>query len=159
MTISKDEQEGADFDWFAVDSQRHIGHFTTAGFKYLPRSVSDSEEDLRYLTDYFDSRAPIRGFHRVDAQSISEFKEWKGDEHEGRYLASFVSMADKGLYSYDINTYVRPGTPYFRVAVPLCPITLNELPDDVRRIVQRTVLRCVSFENCSRIDYQSTLVA
>jgi hypothetical protein len=159
MIIPKDEQEVRDFDWFGVDADGHIGHFTTAGFKYLPGSVSSSEEDLQEVTGYFDNEAPIRGAHRVDSESIAQFKGWKGEEHEARYLASFALMADKGLYSYDIDTYVRAGIAYSRVAVPLSPLTLNELPDEVRRIVQRTILQGVCFGRSSRIDYESTLGA
>jgi hypothetical protein len=66
-------------------------------------------------------------------------------------------MADKGLYSYDIETYVRPGLAYFRVAIPLTPVKVNELPDDVRRIVQRTLLPGISLQGSSRVDYESTL--
>src|SRR5947207_129384 len=76
MMIPKDEQEGRDFDWFGVDADGHIAHFTTAGFKYLPGSVSGSAEDLQQAIDYFDNEAPIRGAHTVDSESISQFKEW-----------------------------------------------------------------------------------
>jgi len=159
MTIPRSEQESRDFDWFSVDADGHVGHFTTAGFKHLPNSVSGSAEDLEHVTDYFDNQAPVRGDHRVDTASIAGCKEWKGAENEGRYLASFASMADRGLYSFDIDTYVRPGIAYFRVAVPLSPISLDELPEDVRRIIQRTILQDVCFERSSRIGYESTLSA
>ncbi len=157
MVISKSEQKEMDFDWFGVDADGHVGHFTTAGFKYLPASVCESAEDLKLVTDYFTDEAPTRDGHKVDDDLVREVKEWKGEEHESKYLASFVSMADKGLYSYDIETYVRPGLAYFRVAIPLAPLKVNELPDDVRRIVQRTVLQDMSFEGSSRVDYERTL--
>src|SRR6266852_5311883 len=154
MTITKSEQEATDFDWFGTDDDGHVGHFTTAGFKYLPKSVSSSAEDLLYITDYFDHVAPIEGTHTVDPEIN---KEWNGEEQEARYLESFAAMADRGLYSYDIDTYVRPGLAYCRVAIPLNPIMLNDMPDKVRKIIERTALRGISFDKFSRIDYENTL--
>ena len=159
MIIPRSEQEGRDFDWFGVDEDGHIAHFTTAGFKYLPESVSTNAEDLQRVTDYFENEAPIRGTHKVDSESIAQFKEWKGEENERRYLASFASMADRGLFSYDIETYVRPEIAYSRVTIPVSPVKLNELPDEVKMIIQRTILKGLRFERSTRIDYESTLSA
>jgi len=157
MIIELDEQEARDFDWFGVDADGHLAHFTTAGFKRLPASVSESAEDLESVTDYFDKNAPIRGAHRVDSESVARFKEWHGEENESRYLASFISMADRGLYSFDIDTYVRPGIAYCRIAIPESPLLLSDLPNEVREIVERTKILSNCFADCSRIDYESTL--
>lgn len=159
MSIPRSEQEGRDFDWFAVDTDGHIAHFTTAGFKYLPESVSASAEDLQRVTDYFNNEAPLRGAHKVDAESIVQFMDWKGEENEQRYLVSFASMADRGLFSYDIETYVRPGIAYSRVTIPVSPVALRELPGEIKAIIQRTILQGVCFEKSARIDYESTLSA
>jgi hypothetical protein len=157
MIISKQVQEGRDFDWFAVDDEGRIGHFTTAGFKYLPNSVSNSAEDLEHVTTYFKDIALKRGGYKVDSQLITEVPDWKDEEHEVQYLASFVGMAEKGLYSYDIHTYVAPGLAYFRVAIPVSPINVYELPTDVRKIVQRTKLQGIRFHSTPKIEYGATL--
>jgi len=41
MTIPTAEQEETDFDWFGLDEEGFIGHFTTGGFKCLPQSVAN----------------------------------------------------------------------------------------------------------------------
>jgi hypothetical protein len=46
QAIPETEQEATDFDWFAVDESGCIGHFTTAGFKLLPKSVSRKRPGL-----------------------------------------------------------------------------------------------------------------
>lgn len=159
MEIPFDKQAGTDFDWFGVDEEGLIGHFTTAGFKHLPPSVASSAEDLKLVTDYFESIAPVKGPHGVDNSSVAAAlqRDWRGEENEGRYLRDFVSMADKGLFSFDIESYLRPGVAYFRVAWPAVPLTLNDLPNDVRKIVSKTVLKNVRFRDHSRIPYDATL--
>jgi hypothetical protein len=93
----------------------------------------------------------------VDSESIARVREnWKGEKNETRYLESFVAMANKGLYSYDIETYERSGLAYFRVATPSSPINLNELPEDIRRVVARTHLD-LRLARCRTVDYQATL--
>lgn len=68
-------------------------------------------------------------------------------------------MADKGLYSYDIDTYIGPGLAYHRVAVPLNRMAVDELPGHVQAIVRWTKLGRISFEQSSRIEYEPTLDA
>jgi hypothetical protein len=158
MVISQSEQEQSDFDWFAVDEDGHVGHFTTAGFKHLPASVAKDAEDLQFVTKYFTTQAPIRCGHAIDDCSLAQkVHDWKGIENESRYLSGFISIADKGLFSYDIDTYVVPDLSYFRVASPLCPVNVRELPADVQRVVQRTKLHGFCFLNCALIAYDSTL--
>jgi hypothetical protein len=160
MEIPFDTQAGTDFDWFAVDEDELIGHFTTAGFKQLPTSVASSAEDLKLLIDYFENVAPTRGSHTVDESSLAAAlqREWKGVANEERYLRSFVSMADKGLFSFDIQSYLRPGVSYFRVALPETPLTMRELPGNIRKLVSRTVLRGVRLREESRVLFDATLL-
>jgi hypothetical protein len=155
--ISTSEQEERDFDWFAIDKDGCVGHFTTAGFKFLPVSVSISAEDLAVATDYFENRATVRGGHRISESLPSELGQWKGESNEKRYLTSFVSMADKGLYSYDIATYIRPGLAYFCVAIPDHVLRVDEVPMDIRTIIERTAFAEICFNDSPRIEYELTL--
>lgn len=157
MEIGRAEQETIDFDWFGVDQDGFVGHFTTAGFKHLPRTVAMHAEDLERVTDYFRKHAPTTGGHRVSADLGEQIPQWQGESREGRYLDSFVTIADKGLYSFDIDTYLRSGLAYFCVAAPMNPIRLADLPEAIRTIVERTKLKGILLRNCSRIAYESTL--
>ena len=71
MGIPLDKQAGTDFDWFGIDEEGFIGHFTTAGFKRLPSSVAHCAEDLKRISDYFEHIAPVRGSHNVDENSLA----------------------------------------------------------------------------------------
>jgi hypothetical protein len=157
VRIDEVEQESTDFDWFAVDEQGHLAHFATAGFKHLPATVTLSAEDLAVVTDYFHNRAPIFSGHQVNPDIGCDRSDWKGEAAEARYLSSFVEMAGRGLYSYDIETYVKPMTAYFCVAIPTRPLSIEDLPQEVRVIVRNTVLAGVQLQAIPRIEYGSTL--
>lgn len=154
MEIGIQEQEDLDLDWFCVDEAGDLGHFTTAGFKRLPASVARSAEDLKVVTEYFRNAAAIDG-HGIDDGLADEIPD-PANRGE-RYLRSFVAAADRGLFSFDIASYLKPGICYFRVAIPSKSLRFDELPDNIRDIVGRTVLKGKLLRACSRIPYQDTL--
>jgi hypothetical protein len=157
MKIEETEQLTTDFDWFGVDEEGFVAHFASAGFKRIPASVSESSEDLGLVSNYFKTEAPVRGAHWVDEDSLRLRPDWKGERNEGRYLRSFAGMADRGLFSFDIDSYLKPGIAYFRVAHPLSPLELEQLPEPIRRIISRTRLAGVRLRNQSLISYEATI--
>jgi len=159
MGIDPVIQETTDFDWFGVDAEGFIGHFTHAGFKRLPASVASSAEDLKFVSEYFQKHAAVRGAHLVDETSLSSAlnRQWRGEREETRYLRDFVAMADRGLFSFDIDSYLTPGIAYFRVACPLSPITVEQLPEEIRQVLARTRLAGMQLRHHSRIPYDLTL--
>jgi len=150
MRISDDEQNYKDLDWYCVDSEGRVGHFASAGFKQIPPSVAESVEDLSCLDEFFSAIPAIPNAHDLDEHLTPECRT-------ERYLHSFVSMADRGLFSFDIETYSKPETCYFRVAIPKHPICFEDLPERVREIFGRTALKSSSLEECSTIPYSATL--
>ena len=153
--IAEGEQYERDFDWFCVDGAGEIGHFATAGFKRLPRSVERSAEDRDVLEEFFEKRLKGGRGCRVDADLSKEIATLKSGINQS--LRDFVGMAEKGLYSFDIETYLSPGSYYFRVAVPLLPLRFEDLPSNIREILGRTKLDVRRLKNSSRIPYEDTL--
>jgi hypothetical protein len=150
MEISEEEQSYTDFDWFCVDKSGNIGHFASAGFKSLPRSVICSAEDLALLKIFFKGLPAMSSGHFLDSNLEPE----KRTERQTR---SFVDMADRGLFSFDIESYLRLGVPYFRVALPIAPLRLEALPVRIREILCRTVLNDRLLLDSPLIPYQETL--
>jgi len=150
MRISEEEQRDTDFDWFCVDEHGNIGHFASAGFKSIPPTVSESAEKLRSLEEYFASLDPVPGGHQFD-EGLDP--AWRTE----RYAHTFIAMADRGLFSFDIESYPRTDICYFRVASPKAPLRFDDLPDNIRTVLGRTVLRKRSLEHSSKISYAETL--
>lgn len=152
MEISWEEQHSSDFDWFCVDDRGELGHFTTAGYKKLPPSVAASREDLELVMNFFAKELDRHGGFSVDPDLGNHV-----EDPSERYLQSSVTMAGKGLYSFDIESHLRPKICYFRVGLPAQPLLLTDLPEQVREIVSRTVLPTGSLRNLSRIPYDVSL--
>lgn len=150
MRITEDKQTWTDFDWYCVDGEGCIGHFASAGFKQLPPSVARSAEDLNLLDEFFSGLPAVPDAHELDQNLRSE-------QRTPRYLQSFVAMADRGLFSFDIESYLRPDICYFRVAMPKSPLRLMELPENIRSMLGCIVLKDRAFGQCSCVPYLLTL--
>jgi hypothetical protein len=150
MHVSEDEQSYTDFDWFWIDDNGNIGHFASAGHKAIPFTVAESVEDLKYLTDFFEGLSAVPDAHTLDEHLGPECRT-------ERYLRSYIAMANRGLYSFDIESYLKPEICYFRVALPTSPLRFVNLPERVRAILGRTVLKDRSLEECSTVPYSHTL--
>ncbi|WP_263378379.1 hypothetical protein [Granulicella paludicola] len=152
MEITTEQQMETDFDWFCVDDEAQIAHFTTAGFKRLPNSVVESIGNQATLLNYFEQELVLSSEYKVDPELTREVS----DPTEC-YLKSFARMACRGLYSFDIETYASERTNYFRVAIPIAPLSADELPKPIRQILEKTRWRGIPFNLLSRIPYKSTL--
>lgn len=137
-----------------MDDAGAIGHFATAGFKKLPLSVAQSAEDLASITEYFRSLNVVADY-QVDDDLATEIPA--PENRAQRYLSSFIEMAGRGLYSFDISSYLRPDASYFRVAIPKRPLHFDELPKSICKIVSLTRLKGKLLKSSIRIPYQETL--
>ena len=70
MAVIIDEQEEftRDWDWYAVDQDGRVGHFTSAGMRVLPKSVKQDRETTELIARYFFEQAPVVGKWAVRAE-------------------------------------------------------------------------------------------
>jgi hypothetical protein len=153
--ITVEEQSYIDFDWFCVDDAGYIGHFTTAGYKMLPPSVAQSAEELKFVTEFFEREVSAGRGYLVDPELAAEVPSPQCSSE--RYLRSFVAMADRGLFSFDIASHLERESLYFRVVLPNQPLKFDEMPKQVQQILSRTCLRNTLLKNSSRVLYENTL--
>lgn len=149
MEFSEVDQSYTEFDWFCTDKSGYVGHFATAGYKSIPKSVASSAEDLAILKNFFEGLRGKSGQHILDSQLAPE-------QRTERVTQSFVEMADRGLFSFDIGPHLRPGICYFRVALPLTPLRVDDLPDHIRDLLSRTVLENRLLVDSPQIPYEET---
>jgi hypothetical protein len=145
-----------DWDWFAVDTSGAVGHFTTAGMRKLPSSVKADNEAALRLIEYFDQEAPKRFDYVVQVQAEIDAGALKDIRDHNWYLRSFAAMASAGLFSYDTHTEGRM-TDYFLVAYPKSPIRVDQLPSEVRDLVQRTKSTCLFSKSLHISEAETTL--
>ena len=112
------DQEIFDLDWYALDKDGMVGHFTTAGAGAIPESVvSAPKEDFDNVVNYFqDLFTRTSGFTSLV---------------EGSYI---------GLFSFEAVRSQRRPVGYRRISSPSVPLLLAKLPPDVVRILKKTVI-------------------
>lgn len=151
MRVPELLEETQDLDWFALDQEGVIGHFTTGGCGALPRSVVSSLEDLRRATGFFRNQLVPTALPIVSPK-IDSHVSLKDERAKARYLQDFIKMASRGLFSFDyLRTGTRP-TGYFQVATPSVPLHITSLPPEIRQILDKTVLNGIFFHKVNEID-------
>jgi len=138
------EQSVLDIDWFAVDRDGNIAHLTTAARRALPTAVASSKEDLEALLEFFKALPETGGGSKENpayrtqiAALASRFGEICLDDS--------LSMADRGLYSFDASDKRDRHGSYVLVATPGKPIHVDQLPGHVQRLVLRARIQAVRF--------------
>ena len=114
--------------------------------RQLPSSVKADNEAALRLIDYFDQDAPKQIDYVVRVQAEIDAGTLKDIRDRDWYLRSFVAMASAGLFSYNTHTDGRT-TDYFLVAYPKSPLQVDQLPSEVRDLVQRTKSTCLFSES------------
>ena len=113
MPPLREQFEGREFDWFAVDVEGKLAHFSTAGDGPVPLSVLE---------------------HFVDADSISEVllslpEAGEATGHLPHNIEDWLQMARRGIYSYD---WKQSSGPDRRAATPEKPIHVSALPQQLQ---------------------------
>jgi hypothetical protein len=159
--ISELDEEVNDYDWFAVDKEGSIGHFTTGGDGTLPRSVAVSSSDLRYITDFFRRTLQTSTQAHLAPKAQEAAEEMESEVAVERRFRDFVMMASRGLYSFNHsyaldcpNPRIRPCPLYYRIAIPARSIHLSDLPDAIQAILVRTTLADVEFSLSEEVYVQ-----
>lgn len=142
---SEEEQLTQDLDWFAVDAANRIGHFSTAGFRLLPKWIASNKEDLAKIYSYFIG-LPVRRRSCHLNENLSAHVSWKiTREYKGHY----EGMASRGMYSFDghaRSSYAFGSPPYFKVASPKRELLLEEMPVAIRVLLLRGVIPAIFAE-------------
>lgn len=113
-----------DLDWFASYQDGLLAHFATAGRGFVPMAVRESISVYEKNYDYFFSVEDSIAVEVVD-ENLPVFSD---SAQRDRYLQSFVDMARRGLFSYDVSDTGG----YNLIARPLENRLADSLPLDVK---------------------------
>ena len=153
MIIEYAEEFTRDWDWYAVDQDGYIGHFTSAGMRTLPKSVKNDREATELIAKYFFEQAPVKGGWSLRAEAEKDCGGW---EKQGvqRYVRDFALMATKGLFSFDTDL-IHGNERYYLVGIPERPLHVSDLPINIREILSRT-MASFRLKNCAYINGPTT---
>lgn len=135
-SIDQSEEFDRDWDWFALDLNGHIGHFTTAGLRQLPETVRADREAAVKLVQYFQATSQATECI-VREEAESDAGGW-GENGMERYVRSFADMSRRGLFSYDTQMFHGSSACYYLVTKPAEPLTVKAIPQEIRTLLERT---------------------
>ncbi|MCG8296572.1 hypothetical protein [Pseudomonas entomophila] len=139
MEMDEEFLEVNDLDWFASSQDGVLAHFATEGRGYIPVQIRKSIAAYEKNLDYFSAlEGGVEGL--VVEENLPKFNSALQRE---RYLISFICMARRGLYSYDVNQWGG----YSLIARPQVGLRMCDLPEDIRSVVH-----VLSLSFYSRID-------
>ena len=128
MRYSEIDLQCEDITWFGVDANNHVIAFASGGIGNIPEFVCRSKEETEELYSYFyDTLAKTTTGHALVAG-------WNS------LISEFVELSSKGLYCFDVETQNAEGEFYRKITYPDTPILFDDLPDNVKAIMQDHVI-------------------
>jgi hypothetical protein len=153
VIIEYSEEFTRDWDWYAVDQDGYVGHFTSAGMRTLPKSVKSDREATQLVAKYFFEQAPVRGDWSLRAGVEKDCGGWEKQGFD-RYVRDFALMATKGLFSFNTELIHGEGR-YYLVAIPARRLRVDDLPINIKEILLHTIAS-LRLENCAYINGPTT---
>jgi hypothetical protein len=163
MAYSLETQYARDIDWFFIDRWRRICHVASAG-GFIPELISENEESneaffkiVQQLPEKYDFILNPR-IDEILTTSQNEFIE----NPRETYLKSFISMARKGIYSFDKTVLGDFEDPYYHLVARPYYEGMTEYPID--KSTENSIIRIKSpmykyvqypFELLSRFHFQN----
>ena len=135
-SIDESEEFSRDWDWYAVDQDGNIGHFTTAGLRPLPETVRDDRDAAEKLIQHFEEAQPSTTYEVREA-AARDAGGW-GSAGRERFIHSFAEMSSRGLFSYNTQMAHGPEAAYYLVTRPHQPLTVESVPEEIRVLLMRT---------------------
>ncbi|MCP4154373.1 MAG: hypothetical protein GY757_42000 [bacterium] len=142
MRFSKTEIDSLDIDWFAVDQEGFVGHFTSGSSCILPESVASSKDENEFLLDYFLGLEEQSSYELNDVPKLTS----NSKPVPGIILESYFEMGRRGLFSFvaseDLNN--QEGK-YICLLKPLNPLKIEAVPKEVQKILKKTNIKAENF--------------
>lgn len=139
MKIPFATQEANNIDWFAVDVNNFVAHFSSFGSQ-LPSNLPDTFEELKAASDYLLS-LPFTCFEIIPNPTIEEYVEFKHRIDRKNYFEEFDGIAMRGLFAFDkTDPMDEENFLYHQVASPGLPLNLNDLPSVIRDMLKKMKL-------------------
>ncbi|AUG39753.1 hypothetical protein CXP47_07600 [Pseudomonas chlororaphis] len=126
MEMDDEFLETNDLDWFACCQDGLLAHFASGGRGFVPVAIRKSVFEYEVIYDYFYSLTDGFEFEVVERN----LQEFNSAAQRDRYLQSFVEMAKRGLFSYDVSD-----AGYKLIARPKGFKKFQELPDEIKNVL------------------------
>ena len=124
MKFSKTDLICEDIMWFGIDKNGYIFECTSAGVGNIPAFVCKSREETDMLEEYFLNTAAKTTVGKILIK-----------DEENDLCNDCKTLSSKGIFCYDAVIEDNHHD-YIKIAEPEEPITINDLPDEIKSIME-----------------------
>lgn len=124
MKFSETDLICEDIMWFGIDKNGYIFECTSAGVGNIPAFVCKSREETDMLEEYFLNTATKTTVGKILIK-----------DEENDLCNDCKTLSSKGLFCYDAVIEDNHHD-YIKIAEPEEPITINDLPDEIKSIME-----------------------
>lgn len=132
---TQDEILGFEYDWLACDGDGHVAIFTTAGGSPAPEE---------FLRDTDAHQRAIEATLALRPLTVAVFAPMLNPGLDNTWL----ELAERGLFGFDGDPN---GGPYAKVAAPLRPVHVDDLPPEAVAVARRLVFPQLIFSAVDRV--------
>ncbi len=113
-----------DIMWFGIDNNGYIFECTTGGIGNVPEFVCKSREETELLNQFYLNKLASTTKAKLLCQ-----------ESDNQLIKDAKLLASKGIYCFDVTTEKTHNENYKKIAEPVEPININDLPSDIAEIM------------------------
>ena len=130
MRYTEIDLQCEDIMWFGVDKTGAIFECTTGGIGNVPEFVCKSKETNELLCKFFIESLSTT----TEANLLCDYDE------ENDLLKDCISLAQKGIYCFDISEDEKYEGDYIKISVPKNPINLESLPERIKELMKDRIV-------------------
>ena len=133
--MRREDIQGLEYDWLAVDAQGFVALLSTAGGGRVPDAFLQD-------VDAFD--VAIQSVLSLPASTAADCSL----ELAAPLVNTWKLVAERGLFACDSDPN---GGPYRRIARPIAPVRIDDLPTSIAVVARSVLLTNVAFDSATEI--------
>lgn len=142
--LTREDLTTLDIDWFAIDPNGLLAHFTSNGTLAVPEPAVRSKEGLDFVYEWMIQLPRSLDSYKIctRAKEYDPYLRRASSKQIASYFEASIEWAERGFFTFNICNYGgAPSTPYFLTAIPHKPLHKREVPAEVVEIIEAIEIR------------------
>lgn len=114
-------------------------------------NIAKSKENWKKVSEYFENLQINYENYEV-CSDLLKYLDLKSVVNFEEYIKFYGEISSKGIYSYDSYDFSKQERPYFKVTIPQNDLLFENLPQDIKAILEDLKLPETNFAKHSLIS-------
>ncbi len=136
MKIPYVVQSTTDIDWFAIDINGFVGHFSSQG-SCIPENLPDSIEEVNAISQFM-FELPFECEEIIPNPRIEDYVQFESRIGRKTYFEEFDEVVMRRLFAFDKTEPIDSDDHRFHLAAsPGNPMVVDELPNKISEALKK----------------------